>query len=142
MPASKSKAYSIQLWAPEIDALEGVHASRVSSGLSDLAEDTSGKEDTELIKVTQVDLDYMYRTDPQALLEIISCIAKPLVRLPRRFVRLGLSRMWLQSGQYAFHVGDESSQLLVQISGRTLITAPNPDRKPDEDDVYSILAGD
>jgi lysophospholipid hydrolase len=60
-------------------------------------------------------------------LEILLTAGKALGPKIRRFLRLGLNRVWLRAGEYAFRQGEPANCLFINISGRLQSLNHEPD---------------
>jgi len=71
-----------------------------------------------LVVFGQAELDRLLAVSRQAYLEVLLTAGKSLGPTIRRFLTLGLNRVWLRAGEYAFRQGEPASCLFINISGR------------------------
>lgn len=65
----------------------------------------------------------LHATDTAAFVQLLLAAAGALAPVIRRFIGLGLNRVWLSAGEAAFSKGDQASCLFVLISGRIRIVS-------------------
>lgn len=65
----------------------------------------------------------LHSSDPGAFVQLLLAAAGALAPVIRRFIGLGLNRVWLSAGEMAFSKGDQASCLFVLISGRVRIVS-------------------
>ena len=64
------------------------------------------------------ELDRLAMAVPWLLVQLLVAAARALGPIIRRFISLGLNRVWLKSGDVAYRQGEPASCLFVVISGR------------------------
>lgn len=72
----------------------------------------------QLLRFGPAELEELHETDPNALLTLLLCAARSLGPTIRKFISMGLNRVWLRSGDVAFSEGDIAESMYFIISGR------------------------
>ena len=68
--------------------------------------------------VGAAELDRLRERAPEAYVATLSAASCSLSHLLRRFISLGLNRVWLSAGEAAYVEGEEATSMFVLISGR------------------------
>eukprot|EP00898_Chlorokybus_atmophyticus_P004975 jgi/Chlat1/5479/Chrsp36S05433 len=78
------------------------------------------------------DLERLQERAPQLFLQIMLLAARSLAALIRRFITLGLNRVWHHSGETVYEKGQPATSLFILISGRVhLMRDMQEERLPD-----------
>ena len=71
-----------------------------------------------ILRFGQKELEELHESDPDALLTLLLCAARSLGPTIRKFISMGLNRVWLRSGEVAYGEGDIAESMYFIISGR------------------------
>ncbi|CAL8463928.1 g3463 [Coccomyxa elongata] len=72
------------------------------------------------------ELEALLEDDSDAFLELLLLSARALGPVIRRFISLGLNRVWLKAGDTAYRQGDAAESLYIIISGRLRLLREDP----------------
>ena len=78
-------------------------------------------EFSELVAIGVVELEKLRITSSKAFVSLLVTAAKAMGPLIRKFISLGLNRVWLHAHDIPFRQGDPSSSIYITISGRMIL---------------------
>ncbi|KAK9808186.1 hypothetical protein WJX73_006212 [Symbiochloris irregularis] len=76
------------------------------------------------------ELESLLGASSATFVELMLAAARALCPIIRRFLSLGLNRVWLDAGQTAYQQGDAATSLFVVISGRLRLVREDPASRP------------
>lgn len=83
-----------------------------------------------VLAVGEKELDVILASSPGAYLDVLFAASKALGYIIRRFVSLGLNRVWTRSGDVVYQQGMAADCLYVVISGRVRLVTKSSQHGP------------
>ena len=83
-----------------------------------------------LLRFGPKELEELHERDPEAHLTLLLCAARSLGPTIRKFISMGLNRVWLRSGDVAYSEGDVAESMYFIISGRIRVLRNAADSGP------------
>ena len=78
-------------------------------------------EFSELVAIGVVELEKLRVTSKKAFISLLVTASRAMGPLIRKFISLGLNRVWLHAHDIPFRQGDTSSSIYITISGRMIL---------------------
>ena len=97
----------------------------------------------ELVAIGVVELEKLRITSTKAFISLLVTAARSMGPLIRKFISLGLNRVWLHAHDIAFRQGAPSSCIYVTISGRVMLVHEdkNEDKRKDGSGMGGVVGG-